>query len=496
MSDRPGSGADIVWQAGSPGLGAPAGTEWEMVIGLEVHAELLTATKLFSSSPNAFGGDPNSQIDPVCLGLPGTLPVLNRRAVELAIRVGLALGAEVRPSIFARKNYYYPDMPKNYQISQYDQPINVGGSLELPSGKVVGIVRAHLEEDTGKSTHVGGAGRIDDAAWSLVDYNRAGVPLLEIVSHPDLRSSAEAREYVTELRATLLAVGASDGKMEEGSLRVDANVSVRPLGSAEFGTRCEVKNVNSLRSLGRALEYEARRQIDLLSSGERVTQETRHWNEDTGRTSPLRSKEEATDYRYFPEPDLVPLVPDGAWIEQIRADLPLLPRRRRDRLAAATGQSPARVALVVERGQDELALAAVDAGAAPAAVLKHLEQNLADGTGELTAAGLAELITMEQRGELTSNQVKQVLAEMARSGESPAAVARRAGFEAVAAGELAALVDRIIAEHPTEWQRLCAGDDRERKKMQGFFTGQVMRATKGQANGRDVAVLLEDRAGA
>lgn len=494
MSHRPGGGADIVWQAGSPGLGAPADTQWEMVVGLEVHAELLTATKLFSASPNAFGGEPNTHIDPVCLGLPGTLPVLNRRAVELAIRVGLAIGAEVRPSIFARKNYFYPDMPKNYQISQYDQPINTGGSLELPSGKAVGIVRAHLEEDTGKSTHMGGAGRIDDAAWSLVDYNRAGVPLLEIVSHPDLRSAAEAREYVTELRATLLAVGASDGKMEEGSLRVDANVSVRPSGSEEFGTRCEVKNVNSLRSLARALEYEAGRQIDLLSSGERVAQETRHWNEDTGRTSPLRSKEEATDYRYFPEPDLVPLAPEPAWIEQIRAELPLLPRQRRHRLAAAGGVAPTRVALVVERGQDELALAAVEVGAAAEAVLKHLEQNLADGAGELTASGLAELIAMERRGELTSNQVKEVLAEMVLSGESPAAVAGRAGFEAVAAGELAAVVDQIIAEHPAEWQRLCDGDVRDRKKMQGFFTGQVMRATKGQANGRDVATLLGDRA--
>ena len=496
MSDRPGSGADIVWESGSPGLGAPAGTRWEMVIGLEVHAELLTRTKLFSASPNSFGGEPNTHIDPVCLGLPGTLPVLNRHAVELAIRVGLALGAEVRPSIFARKNYYYPDMPKNFQISQYDRPINVGGSLQLPSGKVVGIVRAHLEEDTGKSVHVGGAGRIDDAAYSLVDYNRAGVPLLEIVSHPDLRSAAEAREYVTELRATLLAVGASDGKMEEGSLRVDANVSVRPVGSGELGTRCEIKNVNSLRSLGRAVEYEARRQIDLLSAGEPVSQQTRHWSEDTGRTSTLRTKEEATDYRYFPEPDLVPLVPDAAWVERVRAGLPELPRQRRRRLADAGGQPAARVALIVERGQDDLALAAVEAGAAPEAVLKHLEQNLADGTGELTAAGLVELIAMEQRGELTSNQVKEVLAEMVCSGESPAAVARRSGFKAVAAGELAGVVDRIIAEHPGEWQRLCVGDDRERKKMQGFFTGQVMRATKGQANGRDVALLLEERAGA
>ena len=460
-----------------------------------MHAELLTRTKLFSASPNAFGGEPNTHIDPVCLGLPGTLPVLNRHAVELAIRVGLALGAAVRPSIFARKNYFYPDMPKDYQISQYDRPINVGGSLELPSGEVVGIVRAHLEEDTGKTTHVGGTGRIDGAAYSLVDYNRAGVPLLEIVSAPDIRSAAEAREYVTELRATLLAVGASDGKMEEGSLRVDANVSVRPVGSAELGTRCEIKNVNSLRSLQRALEYEARRQIDLLRSGERVGQETRHWNEDTGRTSTLRTKEEATDYRYFPEPDLVPLDPAPAWVESIRAGLPLLPRERRHRLATATGQEMARVALVVERGQDDLAMAATEAGAAPGAVLKHLEQNLADGTGALTAAGLADLVAMEQRGELTSNQVKDVLAEMVRTGENPAAVARRAGFEAVDAGELAGVVDRIIAEHPEEWQRLRAGDDRERKKMQGFFTGQVMRATKGQANGRDVAALLADRVG-
>ena len=276
---------------------------------------------------------------------------------------------------------------------------------------------------------------------------------------------------------------------------MDANVSVRPLGSAEFGTRCEIKNLNSLRSLGRALEYEARRQIDLLSSGERVVQETRHWNEHTGRTSPLRTKEEATDYRYFPEPDLVPLVPEQAWIERVRAELPLLPRQRRHRLAVAAGKPPATVALVVERGQDELALAAVEAGAAPEAVLKHLEQNLAGGTGELTAPGLAELIAMDQSGELTSNQVKDVLAEMVRSGGSPAAVARRAGFEAVAAGELAAVVDRIITEHPGEWQRLCTGDGRDRRKMQGFFTGRVMRATKGQANGRDVAALLEDRAG-
>ena len=312
-------------------------SEWETVIGLEVHVELSTATKLFSGSPNHFGGEPNTNIDPVTLGLPGALPVLNRSAVELAIRAGLALGCTVQPSVFARKNYFYPDMPKGFQISQYDRPINVDGSIELPGGTVIGIERAHLEEDTGKSTHVGSGGtRIHDADYSLVDFNRAGVPLLEIVSRPDLRSAEDAKAYVSELRAVLVTVGASDGKMEEGSLRVDCNVSVRRPG-APLGTRCEVKNVNSLRSLGRAIDYEARRQIDLIESGEAVSQETRHWNDDTGRTQTLRSKEEATDYRYFPEPDLVEVDPDPAWIEEIRSSLPSLPRERRHRLVDELG---------------------------------------------------------------------------------------------------------------------------------------------------------------
>ncbi len=263
--------------------------EWEIVVGLEVHAELATRTKLFCSAVNQFGGDPNTNIDPLTLGLPGSLPVLNEQAVELAIRVGLALGSTVSPSSFARKNYFYPDLPKDYQISQFDRPINVGGQIELPSGKVIGIERAHLEEDTGKSTHVGGGGRIHDAGHSTIDYNRAGVPLLEIVGRPDIRNAEEARAYVTELRSILVAVGASDGKMEEGSMRVDCNVSVRRHGDPELGTRCEIKNVNSLRSLGRAIEYEAARQVDLIESGERVEQQTRHWNEDDGRTHKLRS---------------------------------------------------------------------------------------------------------------------------------------------------------------------------------------------------------------
>src|ERR671916_584556 len=283
---------------------------WEMVIGLEVHTELATATKLFCGCPNNFGDDPNTNVCSVCLGLPGSLPVLNEQVVELSMRLGRALGCEVRRSIFARKNYFYPDMPKDYQVSQYDLPINVEGSLELPSGRRIGIERAHIEEDTGKSTHVGGGGRITDAGHSLVDYNRAGVPLLEIVSRPDLRSADEARSYVSELRAILVAAGISDGKMEEGSLRVDANVSVRPAGEATYGTRCEIKNLNSLRSLGRAIEHEAGRQVAVIEAGEPVVQETRHWDEDDGRTHSMRSKEEAEDYRYFPEPDLVPLAPD------------------------------------------------------------------------------------------------------------------------------------------------------------------------------------------
>src|SRR4051795_579524 len=319
---------------------------WETVVGLEVHCELSTATKLFCGCRNAFGDEPNTNICPVCLGLPGSLPVLNKQAVESAMRIGLALHCTVQSSIFHRKNYFYPDMPKDYQVSQYDIPINATGWLELPSGKRVGIVRAHMEEDTGKTTHVGGGGRIHEASHSLVDYNRAGVPLVEIVSEPDMRSAEEGRSYVDELRAILVATGASDGKMEEGSLRVDANVSVRPRGSTEFGTRCEIKNMNSLRSLGRAIEYEARRQIDLIGAGEKVTRETRHWDEGSGRTSAMRSKEEAYDYRYFPEPDLVPVAPDEQWQKTVEESLPVLPAERRgaEGGGGAAARAPGRAA--------------------------------------------------------------------------------------------------------------------------------------------------------
>ena len=468
--------------------------DWEVVVGLEVHAELATATKMFSGAPNRFGGNPNTHIDPVSLGLPGSLPVLNERAVELAIRVGLALNCRVQRSVFARKNYFYPDMPKDFQISQYDQPINVDGWLELPDGRRVGIERAHLEEDTGKTVHVGGGGRIHEAAYSLVDYNRAGVPLIEIVGAPDLRSADEARAYVGELRAILVAIGASDGKMEEGSMRVDCNVSVRPEGSQQLGTRCEVKNINSLRSLGRAIDYEARRQIDLIDAGEVVAQQTRHWDEDHGRTHTLRSKEEAFDYRYFPEPDLVPVDPPEAWVTEIANALPLLPGARRKRLAEAAGTKPAGAALTVERGLDDLALAAIAEGAEAARVLIHAENNLADGAGFLTADSFAALTAMEVGGQLTATQAKTVLAELVASGGEPTDIANRHGFEAMETSEVETIVDQVIAANPDEWTEFLEGDEKERKKKSGFFVGQVMKATGGQADGRVVNEVLEARA--
>jgi aspartyl-tRNA(Asn)/glutamyl-tRNA(Gln) amidotransferase subunit B len=462
---------------------------WELVVGLEVHCELATVTKIFCGCRNQFGDEPNTNICPVCLGLPGSLPVLNRQAVEFAMKLGLALRCHVEPSIFHRKNYFYPDMPKDYQVSQYDRPINLDGELLLPDGTVIGIERAHLEEDTGKSTHIGGGGRIHDAGYSLIDYNRAGVPLVEIVSRPDIRSAEHAKAYVNELRAILLATGVSDAKMEEGSMRVDANVSVNRPGEP-LGTRCEIKNLNSTRSLGRAIEYEMRRQIDLLDRGERIIQETRHWNEADGRTNTLRSKEDAFDYRYFPEPDLVPIEPDDAWLGAVRASLPVLPAERRAVLSERTGVTPGDVAVIVERDLDGLVLEALAAGGAADRLLVHADNNLFEGAGALDAAAFAALSKLESGGALTATQAKTVLAELVASGGDPAAIAAAKGFEAMDDGALAALVDELIAANADAFAKFKEGD----QKITGFFVGQVMKQTQGKADGKTVTRLLHERA--
>lgn len=477
---------------------------WEMVIGLEVHCELKTTTKLFCGCPNMFGDEPNTNVCPVCLGLPGALPVLNQHAVELAMAIGTALNCDIRPSTFHRKNYFYPDQAKDYQISQYDEPLNAEGYLELPDGFRVGIERAHMEEDTGKTTHAGASGRIHGADYSLVDYNRSGVPLVEIVSGPDMRTSEQARAYVTELRAILVASGASDGKMEEGSMRVDANVSVRRSSDDPFGTRCEIKNLNSVRSLGRAIEYEAERQIALIESGERVIQQTRHWDEDAGRTSALRSKEEAYDYRYFLEPDLVPLVPDAEWIRAVAETLGPMPAVRRSRLAelfaSAGGPSESQrdhISTVVGLGLDELVTRAVAGGiSAPLALARTANEATADVEAalRLDVGSYVALLSMEEAKDLTATQVKVILGELlANGGGDPAALAAAHGFEAMSEDSLGAAVAEAIDQHPEEWSRYCTGDEKDEKKLAGFFTGLVMKATKGQADGRAVAAELQRR---
>ena len=469
---------------------------WEMVVGLEVHVELDTKTKLFSASPNRFGDDPNTNIDPVTLGLPGALPVLNRRAVELAIRLGLALNCTVQASTFHRKNYFYPDLPKAYQISQYDQPINVNGYLMLPGDVKIGIERAHLEEDTGKSTHFGGSsGRIHGSDYSLVDFNRAGVPLVEIVSKPDIRNSDQARQYVAELRSILLAVGASDAKMEEGSMRVDVNVSVRRSGEP-FGTRCEIKNVNSIRAVGKAIDYEARRQIDVLESGGVIRQETRHWDDAEGRTHTLRTKEDADDYRYFLEPDLVLLDPDTEWVDAIRASLPMLPAERRARLSTITGanKESEAVYVIVERGQDEYIATVADAGGDASRALVYVQQAFAEegSTPRVPAADLARLTILERDAKVTATQAKTILSELVGNGGGDAAkIAAEKGFEALDTSAVEKMVDDAIAAQPDAWAKYCAGEE----KALGAIVGAVMKASKGKADGKVVTAILLSRKG-
>jgi aspartyl-tRNA(Asn)/glutamyl-tRNA(Gln) amidotransferase subunit B len=466
-----------------------------MVVGLEVHTELKTNTKMFCGCANTFGAAPNTNVCPICLGLPGSLPVLNVRAVELAMAIGTALHSTISPSTFHRKNYFYPDMPKDFQISQYDLPINAGGYLDLPDGSRVSIERAHLEEDTGKSTHLGGSGRIHDADRSLVDYNRSGVPLVEIVSGPDIRSSAQARTYAAELRGILIATGASDGRMEEGSMRIDANVSVRRTGES-FGTRCEIKNLNSLRSLVRAIDFEAARQVEMIEGGARVRQETRHWDENLGSTSTMRVKEEADDYRYFREPDLVDLVPDQAWQDRVRDGLKPMPAERRAvltlRLADPAPALLDALEVVIDLGLDRFVVAALDAGVAPEPAIARAANEIAsdlDGVDKLSVESYVATLLMEQRGELSATQSKTVLVEILANGGEPRSVAASKGFERLASGALGEVVAQLIEENPDEWSRYRSGDE----KLAQFFIGQVMKLTSGQANGKEVIAELQAR---
>jgi aspartyl-tRNA(Asn)/glutamyl-tRNA(Gln) amidotransferase subunit B len=479
-------------EPGSAGVLSESTFQFETVIGLEVHCELATRTKLFCGCPNRFGAEPNTNVCPVCLGLPGSLPVLNAKAVELAARIGLALNCQVAYSTFHRKNYFYPDMPKDFQISQYDEPICRAGWLDLPSGRRVGITRAHMEEDTGKSIHRGGSGRILGSEYSLVDYNRAGVPLVEIVSGPDIRSAAEAKEYVGELRSILVAIGASDGKMEEGSLRVDANISLRRIGEDEFGTRCEIKNLNSLRSLGRALEFEAARQAEILEGGGSVQQQTRHFDESAGVTIGMRSKEEADDYRYFPEPDLVPVEPAVAWLEELADSMPKLPAARRAALAdlvSSDGRGaapPEAVAVTVGLGLEEMVMAC---GQNARIGLNRMANEVASRTemaGRLNQDDFVLLVGMEASGRLSASQSKVVLVEMLETGGSPDEIVAAKGFEPMSDETLATTVMTVLEGNPAEAARLIEGD----KKVTQFLMGQVMKATSGRANARSVMQIL------
>jgi aspartyl-tRNA(Asn)/glutamyl-tRNA(Gln) amidotransferase subunit B len=485
-------------------------TRYEPVIGLETHVELGTASKMFCGCPTRFGAEPNTQICPVCLGLPGSLPVANAKAIEYTVLIGLALNCRIAGWCrFARKNYFYPDMPKNFQISQYDEPLCVDGWLDVETeGRTVrvGIERVHLEEDTGKSSHIGGStGRIHGATYSLVDYNRAGIPLVEIVTRPVPGTGAlapvVAKAYVTELRDLLRSLDVSDVRMEQGSLRCDVNVSLTPRGATQWGTRTETKNVNSLRSVERAVRFEMQRQAAVLDAGERVVQETRHFHENTGVTTAGRSKEEATDYRYFPEPDLVPLAPDPGWVESLRGRLPELPAVRRRRLAEELGASEFELQSMANAGVVGLVAATAAAGAPAAEArnwwLGYLTQKANEAgvePAELAIAPeqVARVVALVADGELSTGLARQAVDGVLQTGDGVDAVIAARGLRRVSdVDALGAAVDQAIAAQPDVVAKIRGG----KTAAVGALVGAVMKATRGQADATVVRTLILDRLG-
>ena len=475
--------------------------QYETVIGLEVHVELKTRAKIFCDSTTEFGGEPNTHVCPVCLGLPGVLPVVNKKVVEYAIRAALALNCKIAEfSKFDRKNYYYPDMPKNYQISQYDLPIAEHGCLDIETEngpKRIGITRVHMEEDTGKLVH---QGTITTTPYSLVDYNRAGVPLIEIVSDPDLSSPEEARQYIEKLRAIILYTGVSDCKMEEGSLRCDANISVRPVGAAGFGTKAEIKNLNSFKSLLRSLSYEVERQIETLEEGGKIVQETRTWDEGKGVTLPLRSKEHAHDYRYLPDPDLVPMLIDRQWVEDIRASLPELPDQRRERYIKEYGLPEYDAGILTNT--KELADYFEDCVKAfpnPKAVSNWIMGDLSRllnlhgieiGECKITPENLASLLRLIDQGTISGKIAKTVFEEMFAGGKDAETIVKEKGLVQISdESAIVAIVDEVLAGNPGPVEDFKAGKER----ALGFLVGQVMKATKGKANPEMVNKLLREK---
>lgn len=484
---------------------APAKTKYEAIIGLETHCQLSTNTKIFTASSTEFGADPNTHIDPITVGMPGVLPVLNEKVLEYAVKAGLALNCKIAPySKFDRKQYFYPDLPKSYQISQFDLPIAEHGWIEIEltedngtvQRKKIGITRLHMEEDAGKLVHAG-SDRLSGSSYSLVDYNRAGVPLVEIVSEPDLRSGKEAAEYAQELRRIVRYLGVSDGNMQEGSLRCDVNISVRPVGQEAFGTKVEIKNMNSFNAIQRAIDYEIERQIEAVEAGEPIYQETRLWEEKGQRTISMRLKEGSSDYRYFPEPDLPPIEVAPEQLESWRGELTELPAVKRKRYEGDLGLSAydARV-LTDDRSIAEYFEAAVAAKADPKMTANWImgditaylnTEKLSVHDIKLKATDLAEMVTLITAGTISNKIGKDILPELLKSGGSPKALVEKKGLVVMSdPDELSAIIDEVIAAHPAELEKYRAG----KKKLQGFFVGQVMKRTSGRADAKVTNQLL------